>query len=528
MAVDRFDTEMKNIIENEVAVMEKIRDELSAHQNEFVQLYDVVYERDRVCIVMELLEGKELFDRIVERRKYTERDAKTVLTQILRATQAMHSIGLIHRDLKPENLVYAKDGDDSALKVMDFGLTLDLSQEDPHTSISYVGTLGYVAPECLMTQTYTPAADVWSIGVILYILLVGRQPFKGRNAAEQMAKTKAGNFSLKGSHWSDVSDKAKDLVRKMLDVDPHERITIDEALKHEWLFAANLTQASKHLAGAVSDMRIFNDRRRLRVVAEHVMKQASSDLRLALMGLLETTAEHTAGLSAREIQRVVKALSKMRSQGKISRAQFIKVMQRAGLGILPSSEMFDTLVRHSAHYQIEKETEERDLSLRADDTVFLDVDELIVGLSIVAAKESRERVLQSLFNFLRGDGEGKSMSSRGFRTILQVVASYQRPETASRRQALANDLGALFGESSTTNSKQLDVRKITFDDFKRGILEIADHLLYDYMRANNLIAPMQGWGIVQYVARLFNFSRGVWQSIETSKKPIDDDDEDTN
>ncbi|RLM60394.1 hypothetical protein C2845_PM14G19740 [Panicum miliaceum] len=185
-----------------------------------------------VHLVMELCEGGELFDRIVARGHYSERAAANLFRTIVDVVQLCHSNGVIHRDLKPENFLFANKSEDSPLKVIDFGLSVFFNPGDRFTEV--VGSAYYMAPEVLK-RSYGPEVDVWSAGVMLYILLCGVPPFWGDNDEKIAQAILRGGIDFNREPWPRVSGNAKDLVRRMLDPDPATRLTARQVLEHPWL-----------------------------------------------------------------------------------------------------------------------------------------------------------------------------------------------------------------------------------------------------------------------------------------------------
>ena len=140
----------------------------------------------------------------MEKTKYVESEAQAVVLKVCHALQYCHSIGVVHRDLKPENLLYATEADDSEIKIADFGLGKLLKEEDMLATAC--GTPGYVAPEILRSERYTDKVDMWSLGVITYILLCGFPPFYDENTAELFKLIKGGRFDFPSPYWDGVSD----------------------------------------------------------------------------------------------------------------------------------------------------------------------------------------------------------------------------------------------------------------------------------------------------------------------------------
>ena len=181
---------------------------------------------------MELCTGKELYERLAQLRRYTERDAAKVSMQMLEAINYCHAHNVCHRDLKLENWVYASPEMDAPLKLIDFGMSKVFNEGVPLTAIH--GTVYYVAPEVL-TGKYDCACDVWSIGVIVYMLLSGSPPFAGQQDYEIIQRIKSAEVTFEGPRWVGISQEAKDFVLYLLTRDPKQRPTAMEAMSHRWL-----------------------------------------------------------------------------------------------------------------------------------------------------------------------------------------------------------------------------------------------------------------------------------------------------
>ncbi|KAK1313608.1 Calcium-dependent protein kinase 7 [Acorus calamus] len=201
------------------------------HPN-IVSLKDTYEDDNAVHLVMELCEGGELFDRIVARGHYTERAAALVTRTIVEVVQMCHKHGVMHRDLKPENFLFANKKETAPLKAIDFGLSVFFKPGERFTEI--VGSPYYMAPEVLK-RNYGPEVDIWSAGVILYILLCGVPPFWAETEQGVAQAIIRSVIDFKRDPWPKVSDKAKDLVRRMLDPEPRRRFTAQEVLDHPWL-----------------------------------------------------------------------------------------------------------------------------------------------------------------------------------------------------------------------------------------------------------------------------------------------------
>nr|NP_001303072.1 calcium-dependent protein kinase 28-like [Brassica napus]AGG35972.1 calcium-dependent protein kinase 28 [Brassica napus] len=206
---------------------------LSGHEN-VVQFYNAFDDDDYVYIVMELCEGGELLDRILSKKdsRYSEKDAAVVVRQMLKVAGECHLHGLVHRDMKPENFLFKSAKLDSPLKATDFGLSDFIKPGKKFHDI--VGSAYYVAPEVLKRRS-GPESDVWSIGVITYILLCGRRPFWDRTEDGIFKEVLRNKPDFRRKPWSTISDSAKDFIKKLLVKDPRARLTASQALSHAWV-----------------------------------------------------------------------------------------------------------------------------------------------------------------------------------------------------------------------------------------------------------------------------------------------------
>ncbi|KAJ6795285.1 putative CDPK-related kinase 3 [Iris pallida] len=210
----------------------KILKALSGHKN-LVKFYDACEDALNVYIVMELCEGGELLDRILSRGgRYTEDDAKLIVTQILSIVAFCHLQGVVHRDLKPENFLFSTSDENAPMKLIDFGLS-DFIRPDERLN-DIVGSAYYVAPEVLH-RSYSMEADIWSIGVITYILLCGSRPFWARTESGIFRSVLRADPNFDDSPWPTISPEAKDFVKRLLNKDYRKRMTAAQALTHPWL-----------------------------------------------------------------------------------------------------------------------------------------------------------------------------------------------------------------------------------------------------------------------------------------------------
>ncbi|KAH9651748.1 calcium-dependent protein kinase 33 [Citrus sinensis] len=217
----------KDDVRREVEVMQYL-----SGQPNIVQ-FKAAYEDDQfVHIVMELCVGGELFDRIVARGHYSERSAASVFRVIMNVVNVCHSKGVMHRDLKPENFLFTTGDENAVLKAADFGLSVFIEERKAYDEI--VGSPYYMAPEVLK-RSYGKEADIWSAGVILYILLCGVPPFWAETEQGVALAILKGEIDFQRDPFPSISSSAIELVRRMLTLDPKRRITAAQVLEHPWL-----------------------------------------------------------------------------------------------------------------------------------------------------------------------------------------------------------------------------------------------------------------------------------------------------
>ncbi|XP_014771299.1 ribosomal protein S6 kinase alpha-5 [Octopus bimaculoides] len=233
------------------------------HPN-IVKLIDVFHDELHTYIVMELLSGGELLNRIQKKKSFTETEASRIMRMLVEAVDYMHQKGVVHRDLKPENILFEDESEGAQAKVVDFGFARLKTENQPLQTPCF--TLNFAAPEVLSQATpnnksrgYDEACDLWSLGVILYTMLSGKAPFQTRNKTETpegiIKRIKEGEFDFSGQEWHAVSANAKKLIRGLLTVDPRERSTMHNLLQNKWIQGNNdrvFSQTPLHTPGILS------------------------------------------------------------------------------------------------------------------------------------------------------------------------------------------------------------------------------------------------------------------------------------
>ena len=273
--IDKAKVEDMQDIQREIEIMNMVD-----HPN-VINLFEIFDEPKKMNLVLELVTGGELFDRIVAKGNYSEKDAATCMSQLCQALDYLHTKKIVHRDLKPENLLYASPADDANLKVADFGLARMLTAGDMMKTAC--GTPGYVAPEILKNKGYdSGAVDMWSAGVILYILLCGFPPFYEEELPALFDQILHARYDFPSPWWDDISADGKDLVKKLLELDVKKRLTAAQVLAHPWMGAAPTVA----LDGAQKALKKYNASRKLKkvagaIIAQKRMERALAGLKLA-------------------------------------------------------------------------------------------------------------------------------------------------------------------------------------------------------------------------------------------------------
>jgi serine/threonine protein kinase len=244
---------------NEVGIMQ------SLHDNKYsVQLLDFYEEDDFFYMVMEYMTGGDVFDRIVQFTQYTEKDAHDLAVHLLKALRSIHEQGIAHRDIKPQNLLLVQTDDNAKIKIGDFGFAKRVHTLESLTT--RVGTPTYVAPEILKNIPHDHRVDLWSVGVVIFVLLVGYPPFMEDNQNTLFLKIRNGDWVFLPEDWKNISDDAKDLIKGLLVADPNERWTIEEALRSSWITrqgkGANFDLASVDLSESLKTLRLKKNKLR--------------------------------------------------------------------------------------------------------------------------------------------------------------------------------------------------------------------------------------------------------------------------
>lgn len=255
----------------------QIMHHLAGHPN-VISIVGAYEDAVAVHVVMELCAGGELFDRIIQRGHYSERKASELARVIVGVVEACHSLGVMHRDLKPENFLFINQEEESPLKTIDFGLSVFFRPDEKFSDV--VGSPYYVAPEVLRKH-YGPECDVWSAGVIIYILLSGVPPFWDETEQGIFEQVLKGDLDFISEPWPSISESAKDLVRRMLVRDPKKRMTAHEVLCHPWVQVDGVAPDKPLDSAVLTRLKQFSAMNRLKKIAIRVIAESLSEEEIA-------------------------------------------------------------------------------------------------------------------------------------------------------------------------------------------------------------------------------------------------------
>lgn len=253
----------KAILRNEYEILR------SLEYPNIVKAYDLYEEEgNNFSFILEYLAGGELFDRIISKKHYSEKDARDIAQVILSTIKYMHGQGIVHRDLKPENLIFCNDDEVSPLKLADFGLA---AKVDGLNLTGKCGTVQFMAPEIIKKELNGKPVDMWAFGVILYILLAGYAPFQSSSREETFRRILQRDLKFHEHHWKTISDEVKDLISKILVEDQTERYTVEDALSHSWLKQTSEVLSRSNLDASLEELKTFQARRQFRVAGDAVL-----------------------------------------------------------------------------------------------------------------------------------------------------------------------------------------------------------------------------------------------------------------
>ncbi|KAH9617770.1 hypothetical protein KSS87_016107 [Heliosperma pusillum] len=347
-----------------------------------------------VHIVMELCSGGELFDRIIQRGQYSERKAAELTKIVVGVVETCHSLGVMHRDLKPENFLLVNKDDDFSLKAIDFGLSVFFKPGQLFTDV--VGSPYYVAPEVLLKH-YGPEADVWTAGVILYILLSGVPPFWAETQQGIFDEVLKGQIDFDSDPWPLISDSAKDLIRKMLCLQPSERLTAHQVLCHPWICENGVAPDRALDPAVLSRLKHFSAMNKLKKMALRVIAENLSEEEIAgLREMFESMdTDNSGAITFEELKAGLKRYGSNLKDTEIRDLMDANARKEVALLTIVKYQSFDAVL---------------DLPLLSLHAFVWDFENVLLPLSISATihlnKLEREEHLVAAFQYFDKDGSG--------------------------------------------------------------------------------------------------------------------------
>eukprot|EP00567_Pseudictyota_dubia_P001871 CAMPEP_0197464540 /NCGR_PEP_ID=MMETSP1175-20131217/64075_1 /TAXON_ID=1003142 /ORGANISM="Triceratium dubium, Strain CCMP147" /LENGTH=422 /DNA_ID=CAMNT_0043000521 /DNA_START=3 /DNA_END=1272 /DNA_ORIENTATION=- len=415
------------------------------HPN-IIRLYDVYEEPQYYYLVTEIVRGGELFDRVVSKSYYNEKEARDVCKILLTTLAYCHRNRVAHRDLKPENLLLLSEKNDTDIKLADFGFAKKVTSEKCLTT--QCGTPGYVAPEILEGDPYGTKADMWSIGVIVYILLGGYPPFIEENQKLLFRKIRAGDFEFHVEYWDQVSKDAKDLISALITVDPSKRLSAEQALQNSWITGSDAALAGKDLGKNLEAFKTFNAKRKFKV---------------AVRGVVATNKIKNVGKMPQNRGKVVRELTEEEREelresfnmfdkdggGTISLDELREVMKKMGGGGTISLDELREVMKKMGQHLSEDELVEVFNTVDKDKNGEIDFDEFTDMMQSTAGDRDANRELVDAFAVFDEDGSGNTSRDE----VKEIMEKFGQKLTDA-------ELDAVMKEVDTDGDGQID-----FDEF---------------------------------------------------------------
>ncbi|ESR52907.1 calcium-dependent protein kinase 10 [Citrus sinensis] len=398
------------------------------HHPNVIKLRATYEDAENVHLVMELCEGGELFDRIVARGHYSERAAAGVARTIMEVVRMCHENGVMHRDLKPENFLFANKKENSPLKAIDFGLSVFFKSGEKFSEI--VGSPYYMAPEVLK-RNYGPEVDVWSAGVILYILLCGVPPFWAETEQGVALAILRGVIDFKREPWPQISESAKSLVRQMLESDPKKRLTAQQVLEHPWL--QNAKKASNVPLGDIvrARLRQFSvmnrfKKRALRVIAEHLSVEEVEVIR-DMFKLMDTDSDGK--VSYEELKAGLRKVGSQLAEPEMK--MLMEVADVDGNGVLDYGE-FVAVTIHLQKMENDEHFRRAFMFFDKDGSGYIESDELREALADESG-ETENDVLNDIMREVDTDKDGR-ISYEEFVAMMKTGTDWRKASRQYSRE----------------------------------------------------------------------------------------------
>jgi calcium-dependent protein kinase len=395
----------------EVEILKKL-----VHPN-IMQIFEFFEDKKNFYIISELCEGGELFDQILEKGSFNENEAAWVMKQLMSAINYIHTNNIVHRDLKPENILLDMKKN-NIIKIIDWGNARFFEKNKKMNKVS--GTPYYIAPEVLF-EKYDEKCDVWSCGVIIYILLCGYPPFNGETNSEILNKIKTGKYVFPDEEWDNISEEAKNLISKMLEFDPSKRFSASDCLNHTWL-----TEHTKKNLDNKFSIKCLNNMKKFH--AERKLQQAA----------LTFIVNHL-----------------MSKEEKNELLELFQAFDINGDGVLTQEEIFEGYKSILGEIEAIKEVERIMNEVDIDKSGTIDYNEFILAATnrhIIVNKEK----LEATFRIFDRDGSG-FISSDNIRSFLGNSFTDQKALDAIIKEVDGNG----DGEISLTEFKEMMLKYLT-------------------------------------------------------------------
>jgi calcium-dependent protein kinase len=356
----------------EVEILKKL-----VHPN-IMQIFEFYEDEKNFYIITELCEGGELFDQIVDKGSFNEQEAAWVMKQLMSAINYIHTNNIVHRDLKPENILLDTKKN-NIIKIIDWGTARFFEKNKKMNKVS--GTPYYIAPEVLF-EKYDEKCDIWSCGVIMYILLCGYPPFNGETDNEILNKIKTGKFVFPEEEWDNISDESKELISKMLEFNPQTRYSASDCLNHKWL-----TDNTKKVIDTKFSIKCLNNMKKFH--AERKLQQAA----------LTYIVNHL--LSKEEKNELL---------------ELFQAFDKNGDGVLSKEEIFEGYKSILGEIEAAKEVERIMNEVDIDRSGTIDYNEFVMAATNRQNILNKEK-LEATFKMFDKDGSG-SISAEEIRSFL--------------------------------------------------------------------------------------------------------------
>ena len=392
------------------------------HPN-IIKIYEYYVDELNYYVITELARGGELYEQIYTLKNFKEEHAAIIMHQIISAVCYMHSKGIVHRDLKPENIMLESTDDDLTIKIIDFG-TSNYYNKKEKLSLK-VGTPYYIAPE-ILKGTYNDKCDMWSLGVIMYILLSGTPPFYGPDDQTILSRVKEGQYTMDIPEFDRVSDEAKDLIKKLPTYDPEKRISAIDALKHSW-FSINIKRMNS-LATDNSFSKPFENLRQMN--AKEKLQQATIAFLVHHVSTSEMVKDLTAifrqldtdGNGTLSYEEIKQGFNKYYGENKISEKEFNDIMNAIDKDKNKCIEYEEFI---AATINLDMLLSDKYLRLAfnsydKDGSQLLSVDEIKKALGLIEGNEDNE-VIKNIIKEIDLNGDGQISFDEFKQLMLKVV-----------------------------------------------------------------------------------------------------------